>query len=357
MRKYLKRTNLTFHMGQHWSFRGLAVGVVMILCLSQTGALASSSKKSEAPQAEPHCGMLESFEGELQFFDSSRKHLLQQMPKMILPCNTWVSTHHGWAKIRHVKGPVISVGGSTLIKIASLPEVDPQLGDHLILYKGQVYLDVKTGSEEFRLVTPSARSRFTDAKAIMIYNSDKNQTQLITLEKSALIENRFQVMHRAKVQAGEASALDPNLLRVAPSIPRAISASSLSSKFTDLQLSDEEQTRAIKTVLVRQKKVYAADILDGTLKSEPEKSLHSDSKASSEQEDANLVEHFVKKLTGGAPVGKAGIHPEKNQKRTGLARVHVLDSSHEHRRSGQLIDQEQMEKKRLIHELSNIKSD
>ena len=77
------------------------------------------------------------------------------------------------------------------------------------------------------MITPNARARLERASAIVIYSAGDEESQLITLEDEASLENRFEPSRKMTVKQGEASSLNFTLLRVVPSAPRAIAQASL----------------------------------------------------------------------------------------------------------------------------------
>src|SRR5690606_3583434 len=100
----------------------------------------------------------------------------------------WLSVEDGWAQLVHRDGYRINVGGDSFVQVTDdyLEDGKPA-GDHLTLYRGQVYAQAErgTGTGELRVVTPHARARIRLGRAIVVFSRSEEETQLVCLEREA----------------------------------------------------------------------------------------------------------------------------------------------------------------------------
>lgn len=320
------------------------------------------------------CGMLENFMGEVQILDHNRTQLIDATLNAPIPCGSWVSVNRGWAQIRHLNGPHISLSDQTFVQLPDFRKDTEFKGDHVIIYRGQVYAQAGNGAEEFRLVSSTGRARVRRGKMIMIVSSStasKNETQLIALQNFATLENRFENSRKVKVRAGEATNLNFKLLRVIPTLPTAISVASIRPKLVDLRISQTDQLEAIRSILNRQGRKFPTIASDDKEESLPldernqveekviQRKLASTGKKSiytrhlNSPEDAKLRAYWIKKMVGGEDAGERVLYPDKYYGKT--QRVHVEVEDPGVKFDQKLQKQQDAEKKRLIEELSQIR--
>jgi hypothetical protein len=332
----------------------------------------AEEKEVEAVQAP--CGVLESFLGDVQILNSTRTRLVDATNRAAIPCGSWVSVNHGWAQIRHQNGPHIHVGGETFVQLPDFKN-DPNFkGDHLVLYKGQVFAEAGDGEEEFRMVSSMGRVRVKRGKIIFLFNRNTDETQLISVESSATLENRFETSRKVRVQAGESTELNFKLLRVIPTLPSAISIASLRPKLADLRIAESDRYEALQWVLKRQGRKFAAPLVDENSDVDeggrsPEKksgphvasrklaSTHPESylRHPPEKSDALLHAHWVKKMVGGESIGERILYPDKYYGRAPRAGVEIIDPGIKLNQKQK--KQEDVEKKHLIEQLTQIRMD
>ena len=339
----------------------------------------SSEVKEDTPVLiEAPCGILESFSGNLQILDSTRSHLLETNVRSPIPCGSWVSVSQGWAQIRHQNGPHVHLGSQTFIQLVDFRKDDQFKDDHLVLYKGQVYVQAGNGEEEFRLVSSGGRARVKRGKIIFIFNTQDDETQLIALENSATLENRFEPTRKIKVHDGEATELNFNMVRVVPGLPRALSISSLKPKLTELRVLESDQYELIQTALRRQDRKLAMSLNGDEEEQSPRSKKKNSDKSLGEEShsegrkpasivgskesylrhepstvDAALHDHWVKKMVGEEQVGERILYPDKFYGKSQRVSIEIEDPTT--RGKGKKNKVEDVEKKRLIEELSKIR--
>jgi hypothetical protein len=313
---------------------------------SSAKAKAESKKVTKGEAEKPVCGVLESFSGDVQVLDPQRSRLYSLSLNTALPCGSWIATNQGgWAHVKHEMGPTILMGPDTLVQLLETPQED-----HLTLYKGEVYAEVGGGMGEFRIISPTGRVRLDRARVIVAFTQDEDKTQLISIEDTATLENRFEPSRKIAIRAGEITELDFKLMRVMPLLPKPVSSASLHPMLVELRVSEREQTLAENAVnrarnrrlagqppvgdhLVRTKESYVRHVPDAL--------------------DPELHSLWVRKLAGGDPRGEKILYPDKDFARTQKARVEVQDVETRFRKRGQKA--EEVEKKKIIQELSQIR--
>jgi len=320
-------------------------------------AAVMSEIKTVLDQAAP-CGILENFMGDVQILDASRTHLIDATHRAAIACGSWVSVNEGWVQIRHQNGPHLHLGRQTYVQFslrhdATSPESYPESQDQLTLYRGLIYVQAGGGEEEFRILSASGRARVKHGKIIFLFNSKENESQLIALENSATLENRFESNRKVTLQAGETSELNFTLERIIPSLPKAISIASLKPKLADLRILESDQSDAIRTALRRQSRKFASSFLVNSADRKVASELKNYNRHQTDSEDPELRAYRVQKMVGGETVGERILFPDKYYGRSQKIHVEVEDPAAKlnlRKRAA-----EELEKKRLIDELSQIK--
>ena len=123
------------------------------LALIPTGALAAHPAP-EAAQPVP-CGILERFEGVVQILDSGRSKVVDVSRKVPISCGGSLSVGKGWAQVRHRDGHRFYLSSDSFIELP-FAESMSQSGDHVTLFRGELYAQVEQGSGEFRVLTANA---------------------------------------------------------------------------------------------------------------------------------------------------------------------------------------------------------
>lgn len=324
----------------------------LILAGSLPDALAREVS-TELEESLP-CAYVNAFGGEVQIFDESREHRINVTRKARIPCGGWVSVAKGWAEIRHRDGQELRIGSGSFV---GFPENNPDghyTGDHAVLYRGQVYAHTDGGNREFRVATATARARLSRGTAIMVYSESDEESQLIALENGASLENRYESSKHIRLRAGEASSMNMQLLRVLPSIPRAVSIASLRAKLSDLHIDERASAEAVRAVRDRQERKFASKMdHDDTRK--PASVSNYERHAKREKEDARLHSHWVKKMVAGEKVGETILFPDQFYGRPQKVKVEVDDFGARGPASQARHAAEESERKRLLEELSSIR--
>ena len=344
----------------------------------QSGGSSAGSKDLEKPaegapprelHLTPSCGMIADLLGDVQVLDQSRTQLLNLGPHDLIPCGSWISSHAGWVAIQHKLGAKVHLGQETYLQVregmGSAGGVNESGAEHLSVLRGEVYVEVGGGNPELRIASASARVRVSSGKAIFLVGYLEDRTQLMVLERSAQLENRFEPRKAIEVAAGETSELILQNDRVIPQIPSAVALSSLEPKFLTLRIPQAVQTAASQEVRTRQSRKMAAQLIEpsGSKKTrEPQKkregralasarSMNSYLKNPPSAQDPYLKNHFVKSVVGDEQAGRAILFPYQYQGKRQSVGIQVEEKKYAI--PGSLA--ERNEKKRLIEELGRIK--
>ena len=308
------------------------------------------------------CATLVKFEGDVQLMDSSRTDMLETAPGVQIGCGSWVTIASGWALIRHLDGFRIHVGQNTFVQITDSHMGDNSTGDHLLLYKGQIAAQAGDGTGELKILTANGRVRLTRGTSVVIFNQQDLETQLISLDQTSTIENRFASERRIPVKAGESSILNFASARVVPGIPKAIAIAPLKEKLAELRLNEKVQKQALHVAKKREERVFATDMSVHPGESEPaERKPASNYSRSGIQGDdapntkinAELNQRWMGKITGDAGASQSVLFPKGHAKAVRVpsgTKVSVEDQS----KGGNQKD-DSREKVRLIEQLGDIK--
>ncbi|MBC7691704.1 MAG: hypothetical protein H7222_08025 [Methylotenera sp.] len=220
------------------------------------------------PGEPPHaartvCAVLEKFEGEVQILNSDRSELIDTQPESTVACGNWISVGQGWAIIRHAQGYRFHAGNETFIQIQDLQAADNAEHDHLLLFKGQLSAYAGKGMGELHVASANGRARITNGTGVLIFDSEKVETQLIALDQPISLENRFfatTATSRITLRAGEASVLKLSSARLIPSTPKALAISALRSKLQELQLGESFQDSVTAVAQKRADRKLASEL-------------------------------------------------------------------------------------------------
>jgi hypothetical protein len=349
-----------------------------ILGLASIRAAHAREAESGEGSAVP-CAVVSHHTGDVDLLDSTRTHLLKMGRGAAIPCGAWVSVKTGAIEHKHRDGFRIHLAKGAFAQLTESNTDGKNQGEQLVLFHGEVFAHAPNSSGELRVITSNARSRVKRGSAIVLYNEDADETQLIALDAPASIENRFEPSRKAQIAAGEASSLNFKLMRVVPSVPRAVAVSSLRPKFEGLRVPARERELALRRARERNERLFAAKLVPDEVSPEwpnghpgrlgrhfrgpasagpapaPAKvdpkvySAHGDEP---QGQDAELHERFVNRVVAGAPGADHLLHPRKRAPRAhppAQGRVIVKDQG--------TPSPEDSEKRRLIEELSRIRED
>ena len=316
-------------------------------------------QQSVVPSKQVYCGVLERFEGDVQILNSTRDTLIDVTFNVGIPCGGWISVQKGWADVKHRQGYGLRLGPGTFIEIFDNVQDQQITGEeHVALYRGKLYVEVPKGSEKLRVITANARAKISWGDSLIIFNAWDEETQLVALTNTAVLENRFEKSNQIQIKSGEATSLNFKILRIIPATPRAIEVASLKEKLNDLNLSAQQMSVAVQAAYKRQDRRFASVVKEE--KRNPaainKKSNYSYIQHKTEEGDTKAQAQWVKKLVGGQAVGERILFPEKFLGREQKAQIYVRDPSQalggKKRHS-----EEDKEKQKLLQELSELQSE
>jgi hypothetical protein len=342
-----------------------ALGLAAIgLCASAVSLNAEAREPAAESSKVPACAVIEHFSGSFDVLDASRNHIYDSGESREIPCGGWVSVDQGWVLIHHRRGYQINLSSNTLVQLPE-PSGRDGGGDALVLFKGQAFVHSAGGMGELKMVTPNGRGRISQGEAVFVYDADAERTQLIALDGTSTLENRFVPSKRTALKPGQATMLDFTLLRVVPTVPRAVPAVALQEHLTELRVAARDQEKAIAEAIARRqetfvpaKKQVASTHQDGD--ADVNRDLASERKPASvkgpDPEAEMLKHHLVNRLVAGEPDGEHILNPNSYAGPTQKAKLKVInveDPAAPMNKKEHL--EEEAEKQRLIRELTTLK--
>jgi hypothetical protein len=233
-----------------------------LLALASLGVQPAVAHEAESDTTAPvPCAIISAVAGQVDVLDSSRTHLLDSAEKASIPCGSWVSVGKGSVELKHRDGFKLNAGAGTFLQLPE-PNTDGKYsGDQAILFRGQVFAQAGGGSGQLRVLTANARARVQRGSAIVVYSQEDEETQIVALDHSSTLENRFQVSRKVEAKAGEATSLNFKQLRVVPSTPRAVALAALRPKFDDLRVPERDRKTALRTAQARQERLFASELV------------------------------------------------------------------------------------------------
>ncbi len=301
-------------LATRWAFAfvGLFVGISGAQALER----APAGVTTQAPLAGvPVCAVLDDFDGKIQLLDSSRAFVIDTEPNAAIPCGGWISVQTGWAKVIHRDGYRLQIGAGTFLQFARPEEEEP-----LVLYRGQFLLDAGNGSEEVTVLTANARIRQKSGRSLVIYSEASEESQLISVEKTATIESRFEARTLVPVRVGHLSALNQKALRLLPTPPAAVTIVQLKSKLRELGIPSRNISEAVSLAQLGQER----RIQDTRSSRKPAGLVFNPSSYARHQsrpEDPALNRELEARATGGVERPKTLLYPKKLAKASGVART------------------------------------
>jgi len=333
---------------------------IMLSALSGPSWASNATPTRPRPGPTP-CAVLEDFMGRVEILDESRSRMIQPALHAGVSCGSWISIEDGWAKLKHRDGHRFHIGPQSFVQLPENNADGKFAGDHLVLFRGQIYADSGIGANELRVITANARSRIQQGAAVVLFNEKEEESQVIALENSASLENRFSPAKKMIVKAGESSTLNFKLLRVVPSGARAVSVSHLRPVLSDLRVSGRDQEYAIRNAHRRLNRKFASvfgeDSADDR-KQVSARSTRSTTKSTttylrhrSTKMDSRLKKHWVSRMTAGEPAGEEILFNNKGKRRGPAGRIEIQRYSQAQRGTAKN-NNDEMERQRLIQELT-----
>lgn len=300
------------------------------------------------------CAVIDSFSGELQILNATRTQVSDATKNFPVVCGSWISVGTGWVELTHRDGYKIHLGSQTFVEMPESNKDGKYSGEQLVLYRGQAFGQAGSGSGELRFLTPNARARTKRGRMIVMFNGHEEETQLVTLEDVASLENRFETYRHVDVKAGETSNLNFKILRVIPTSPKAVAIATLKPKLVDLHITERESNQAIQTAHARgEKQVLQRSGSAGPVGQRAPASRNY-MRHRGDKVDADLKAHLARKVVAGEASGEKILYPDRFYGRP--RKVSVETEEMGTLRKGQRRNSlEDAEKKRLIEELSKIR--
>lgn len=316
------------------------------------GFIQTARSAHDVPSAEPLlCGIVEQSTGEAQLLDSTRTQVTEAGPRTTVPCGAWISTGpKSSLQFFHRDGYRIHVGSHSFVEVQ-----DPDQGEPLVLYRGQIHAEVRNGSPTLKVVTANSRMRMDQGRAILLYDSETDETQLIALEHKASLENRFEGGRSIQPKAGEATTLNFKVLRLLPSMPKAVSLASLKAKMNDLRIDEQGQNSALFAAMERNERTFAAKLGATKRGLASQGSVESKNPVHkiSEEEEERLKNHWVKRIVAGQESGVDMLYPGKKR----IKKRKPYKSPPHEAVSQRVHKDEDAERARLMNELSKISAE
>ncbi|MBY0471717.1 hypothetical protein K2X30_11175 [bacterium] len=347
---------------KHTSFA--VISLIVLAAFSAQSAYAVSKQTPQSEAAAP-CAVLEKFGGPVRLLDATRTDVVDPAYNVGIACNGWVSIDgDGWALIRHANGYEFHLGSGSFMQIRELKDAKAP-AEHVVLYQGSLFARVHTSNGELRVATANGRAKIASGSLVVTFSQVEEETQVIAVEKETRFENRFEPSRKIAVRAGEASTLGFRTGRVLPTAPRAISIASMRDKLHELGLEEKDYQIAIRSVRERQERKSVALNEASPKKGRSIASLRKSKNASYERHPSrglaadNAVRNaMIKRVVGGEPEGSKILFPDITTRTPSSVGIQVR--SIESRAGYQATateKHEELEKKKLIEELSNMHPD
>lgn len=341
--------------------------IISISLLTLSGVAHAAEKRDLAFKNVP-CAVVEGFKGKVQVFTPHDQVLNRVDRKVDVPCGGWILVSDGWAVLKHRQGFELKLGAQTFIEIYDHTADHQYTGtEHVVLYRGKIFANVRQGSGELRAVTANARARLKMGSGILFYDEKETKTQLISVDQKITLENRFQEDSRVALKPGESTTISFKARRVVPSTPRAVKAVLLKIWVNDIPLSEDELKLAVFSASDRQSRKFAEVSSPSGTKRRILRSLAFKSREESKEfvydrypgssdlqkQDSKARQEWLQNLAGDHRPSQSLFFPERKVDRK-VSGTHIQEQKMEMRyqsKKKQMLDQE---RKRLLQELSEL---
>lgn len=207
--------------------RRQAVVALAALVVATAGAPQAWGHPVTATAAVSACARVEGYRGSAQILDETRTAIHEVGETDQVPCGSWIAVGEGWVWIRDRLGHSLRLGGGSFVQLTEDP-------DEVVLFRGLMY--GRASKTELRVITPNARARASEASLLVLFDPVTKRTQVVALDRTVELENRFEKSHRLTLNAGTLSELDFRLPRILPRRPRPVTPDSLEASLTALQV-------------------------------------------------------------------------------------------------------------------------
>jgi hypothetical protein len=206
------------------------------------------------------CGVVKAFAGEVQVLDPTQTHLIDVAVGTGIPCGGWVTTQKGWVSLEHRQGYEVKLARDGFIEVFDFIKDEYQTGsDHIVFYRGKVYVSVPPGTHAFSLSTSNAKAKLDRGVMVAIFDHSHDETQIISLSGKPELMNRFSQDKKVEVSPGELSSISLSTLRVIPESPQAINLASLKKALDRIPLTAEQYQIALRIVENRANRKLASE--------------------------------------------------------------------------------------------------
>ena len=327
--------------------------------------------KSEAePDTSPPCATIEVFNGEIDILDSKREKLLEIGLNKPISCLSWINIRNGWIEIKHMRGAILRIGPNSLFqifpssKIKSAKNISTfnDIADG-ILYKGRVYSRIQIGDGGFITLTPNAVVSLESGVAFHSFDPLEEETQLVSVDHRSVIINRFEPSARVVVGPGEASSLNNKLMSTLPTDAKAVQPNSLKEQLSDFDLHPKELQALVKRVSSDVNRKFASvENANQKKKTDKQVAKSTPDMYSAYEEDVEGRSIWVKKLTGDDTTSFNSVGAKRKPASSGAVQesdtqlVKIYEKSLKKGKRNKN-KQEEDEKRRLIEELTKIRSE
>jgi hypothetical protein len=214
-------------------------------------AYSANKPLPQGREAAP-CALVERFDGDVQVLSSDRNILIPTFVNSPVPCGAWITVRSGWAEFKHREGQTFRLGPDTFLEVHD-PEANPKGGgsDQLLVYGGRVWFQTPGGTHSFQVETANGRAVLPRGTAIVSYNANEEETQLVVAEDHGYLMNRFLTSRPVQVKAGEVSTLNLKLQRVVPAASAAIDLASVKQLLSGMPSTARENQLVLAAVQKR----------------------------------------------------------------------------------------------------------
>jgi hypothetical protein len=315
--------------------------------------LANARPFQEESTTHPEvCAVLEKYSGATQIVDDAHLSVIDLREKAAIPCGSWVSVESGWSEIRHQNGFLIHLRQGSYIQVSKLSASD----DPIVLFRGEIFAQAGGGNGELRILTPNSRVRLSRGSVIASFAQDDQRTEMITVDGTATLENRFEESRRIQAKAGQVSSLDFKILRVIPALAKPISTASLQAKLRQLHVPPSERERAVALARKSREESFSPALPEVPVKAVATKRAGSYPAVEASIDQEALQEKMISHLNGEDPAnvfdGKAPTR--SHRKAASRSTASVKAAAAQAQAENETDRRQDAERKQLIESLSKI---
>ncbi len=206
--------------------------------------------------AEPKtCAILTRHERGAQIIPVSGSTITNFTDEMPVSCGSMIYTYKNVMSFKDVALTSFKMGTESFF----------ELGNVFYLYRGQILVSSVPNKKAMTISTPNANIAFKGGLAWISYDQEKKVTTVASFNGSFEFKNKFNMSASQIVHIGEMSKLSISELRVVPTQPEIMSASSVTQALAPFHLpsaEQEEMSRVVVSVYEERNKSLTSDIDD-----------------------------------------------------------------------------------------------